>query len=1115
MTWDFVLNLQDTKQSMTWDFVLNLQDTTQLQVSPVAMGSTSLNSNGHTGMEGECATEPIAIIGLSCKFAGDAGSTEGFWRLMTEGRNAWSEPPPSRWNMKGTYHPDKDNLSTTNVKGAHFLEEDPGCFDAAFFGYSGSLAAAVDPQYRIQLESAYEALENAGQPLAKVAGSRTSCYTAVMTHDYHDGLVRDGDNLPRFLAVGTPSALSANRISHFFDLRATSLTLDTGCSGGIVALHQAVLGLGAREADMAIVGGCNLMLSPDHFKTFSSLGMLSPEGISYAFDSRANGYGRGEGVGTIVLKRLRDALEAGDPVRAVIRESLLNQDGKTDTITQPSERAQIQLMRDCYRHAGLSPSETQYFEAHGTGTPTGDPIEARAIAAVFGAHSDARRRTRPLILGSVKTNIGHTGAASGLASVIKVVLAMERNQIPPSINYEKPNREMRFQEWGLEVATKLEQWPAVEGETRRASINNFGFGGTNSHVVIEDASLFLHGESATSESSPNGQSNTNAQSQANRSSQETGSEVLVFPGRDEQSCLRMLSGIKSYLERQCNTLGTDQAKLMRDLSFTLSSRRTRFTPGWVGAYAVPYSDSEPGLAINSLDAQSRHLKPVRLESQPPRIGLVFTGQGAQWYAMARELISSYRIFQTTLDEAQGYLDEFGAGWSLVEELMRDAATTRVNTTALGIPICVAVQIALVRLLWSWGIEPTAVTSHSSGEIAASYTVGAMNLRQAMAAGYYRASLAAERSLSSETGSPKGGMAALGVGQETAEREYLARVLREDGKAVVACVNSPSSVTIAGDESVVQQVVVIAVENGVFARRLKVDMAYHSHHMVTLAEPYMEALHAASEPASQKRLDMIFSSPVTGGRVTHSKQLVDPDHLVRSLVQPVQFVKAFTDMVLGGVDESNPSSRNVDVVVEVGPHTALGGPIKEIMALPEFEGLDAVPYMSCLKRGENARDSMLNLAVGLVRKGYPLELSRLCIDHKGHHKPNILTDLPPYPWNHGIRYWAEARAHRAYLQRDQGPHDLLGVPVPGANPDASAWTQRVRVADHRWLEDHVIQGAILWPGAGFVSLAIEAMKQIGTPSTAVTGFRLRQVEIDQALVVPDDDKGLRCRRCCAP
>ncbi|TVY81978.1 Asperfuranone polyketide synthase afoG, partial [Lachnellula suecica] len=454
----------------------------------------------------DTVTEPIAIIGLSCRFAGDAHNAEGFWKMMAEGRNAWSEPLPSRWQGKGAYHPDADKLSTTNVKGAHFLQEDPGCFDAAFFSYSGNLAAAVDPQYRLQLESTYEALENAGLPLAKVSGSKTSCYTAVFTHDYHDGLMRDADNLPRLLHIGTPAAMSANRISHFFDLRGTSFTLDTGCSGGLVALHQAVLGLRAQEADMAVVSASNLMLSPDQFKTFSSMGMVSPDGRSFAFDSRANGYGRGEGVGTLVLKRLKDSLEAGDPIRAVIRETYLNQDGKTDTITLPSQSAQTELQKECYRRAGLDPINTQYFEAHGTGTPSGDPIEARSIAAVFGPHTG---RTKPLLIGSVKTNIGHTEAASGLAAVIKVVLALENGQIPPSVNFEKLNPELRFEEWGLKVATKLEPWPAAEDEARRASINNFGFGGTNSHVILEDAKSFLTGSSRTNQTNgyTNGYSN--------------------------------------------------------------------------------------------------------------------------------------------------------------------------------------------------------------------------------------------------------------------------------------------------------------------------------------------------------------------------------------------------------------------------------------------------------------------------------------------------------------------------------------------------------------------------------------------------------------------------------
>lgn len=315
----------------------------------------------------------------------------------------------------------------------------------------------------------------AGISMAQIAGSMTSVYAGIFTHDYHEGLIRDEEKLPRFLPIGTLSAMASNRISHFFDLRGPSMTVDTGCSTGLVALHQAVLGLRSGEANMAIVSGCNLMLTPDVFKVFSSLGMLSPDGRSYAFDSRANGYGRGEGVGTVVIKRLKDALADGDSIRAVIRETYLNQDGKTETITSPSQEAQEALMRECYRRAGLSPRDTQYFEAHGTGTPTGDPIEARAIAAVFGAN-----RTESLRIGSVKTNIGHTEAASGLAGLIKVVLALEKGQIPPSANFDKPNPKLKLEEWGLKVATELEKWPVTGQAQRRASLNNFGYGGTNS-----------------------------------------------------------------------------------------------------------------------------------------------------------------------------------------------------------------------------------------------------------------------------------------------------------------------------------------------------------------------------------------------------------------------------------------------------------------------------------------------------------------------------------------------------------------------------------------------------------------------------------------------------------
>ncbi|EAQ86385.1 hypothetical protein CHGG_07638 [Chaetomium globosum CBS 148.51] len=934
--------------------------------------------------------EPIAIIGLSCKFAGDAANPQGLWKMLAEGRDAWSEIPTSRFDPKGVYHPDAQKLSTTHVKGAHFIEEDIGLFDAAFFNYSAETASALDPQYRIQLESAYEALENAGLSMSQVAGTNTSVYAGIYTHDYHDGLMRDEEKLPRFLLIGTMAAMASNRISHFFDLRGPSMTIDTGCSTALVALHQAVLGLRAREADMSIVGGCNLMLAADMFKMFSSLGLVGPDGRSYSFDSRANGYGRGEGVGTVVIKRLSDALAAGDPIRAVIRDTYLNQDGKTETITSPSQAAQEALIRECYRRAGLSPQGTQYFEAHGTGTPAGDPIEARAIAAVLGGG-----RTEKLRIGSVKTNIGHTEAASGLAGLIKVVLALEKGQIPPSVNFKEPNPQLKLDEWGLKVATELEPWPATNGEPRRASVNNFGYGGTNSHVILEDAGRWAPQPLIKAPPS------TQAEAQ---------SDVLVFYGRDEQACQRIVANTQEYLrnrklENPAMSAG-EILSLIKSLAWTLSMRRSRFP--WVSAHVATYSD-DLDQVIRSLDAPQ--FKPVRIPSRAPRIGMVFTGQGAQWYAMGRRLIHVFPIFRSTIYTAQHFLREFGADWSLIEELNRDAETSRVNTTALSIPVCVAVQIALVRLLRFLGISPSAVTSHSSGEIAAAYTVGALTLRQAMAAAYYRSAMAADKTLMNASGGgPKGAMVAVGVGSEAAQ-EFLDRVASTNGKAVVACINSPSSVTIAGDEAAVQQVEDLAKGDGVFARRLRVDTGYHSHHMMPIAEPYRQALRqalssnnqtshnetdpatagipegapwakqylaalsAALEAEAQTLRDegpIAFSSPVTGGRITELSQLADPEHWVGSLLQPVQFVDAFTDMVLGDMDESGTS---VDVVLEVGPHTALGGPIKEILAEAEFEGVD-VAYMGCLVRNEDSHDNLRAAALNLLRRGAPVHLEQL-------------------------------------------------------------------------------------------------------------------------------------------
>ncbi|KAF2139471.1 uncharacterized protein K452DRAFT_232273 [Aplosporella prunicola CBS 121167] len=1042
-------------------------------------------------------SEPIAIVGLSCKFAGDASSPDKLWKLLEEGRSAWSEIPASRFNPKGTFHPNSEKLSTVHVRGAHFMEEDVGMFDAAFFGYSAETASTLDPQFRLQLESVYEALENAGLPLAQIAGSKTSVFAGLFVHDYRDGLVRDEDNIPRFFLTGVGSAMASNRISHFFDFRGASMTIDTGCSTTLVALHQAVQSLRSGECDMSIVGGSNVLINPDNFKTMGSLGFLSPDGKCFAFDSRGNGYGRGEGVATIVIKRLKDAVAAGDPIRAVIRETVLNQDGKTETLTSPSQAAQEALMRECYARAGIDPLSTQYFEAHGTGTATGDPIEAGAIGAVFEGHR--RKAEEALRIGSVKTNIGHTEATSGLASVIKVALAMEKGIIPPTINFEKPNPKLQLEEWRLKIATELEKWPAAAGEILRASVNNFGYGGANAHVIMDNAASSLS----------NG-TNRTLNGHTHDSSVDA-TKLLVLSAKDEQACRKMVDNLKEFLvksEQDGREVATEL--FLQSLAYTLGQRRTLFP--WVAAFPVPFTKGV-GEVVTALS--SPKFRPSRT-SRRPRIGMVFTGQGAQWYAMGRELITEYPVFKASLEEADTLLKELGSDWSLIEELHRDAKTTRVNGTGFSIPICIAVQISLVRLLRTWGVTPTAVTSHSSGEIAAAYTVGVISFRSAVGIAYYRSKLAADMTLE---GPVKGGMLAVGLGSQDSER-YIER-LTCGARAVVACINSPASTTVAGDVAAIEELEALLKADDVFARRLKVDTAYHSHHMEPIAAQYREALSnmPPDDAAKDNKLKSIaFASAVTGFRISSAKKIAHPDHWVGSLLQPVQFIDAFTEMVLGDLDSTEPS---VDIVVEVGPHTALGGPIQQILELPEFDGIQ-LPYYGCLVRHANAVESIQTLAANLLREGYPLDMEAVNFPHGRDQQVRVLTNLPSYPWIHQTRHWAEPRSNLGLRERDQAPHDLLGHLVPGTNPQAPTWRHTLRATESPWVRDHVIQSNMLYPGCGFISLAIEAVKQQLTmldqdqqATKKISGYRVRDVNVLQALVIPDTADGIEIQTVLRP
>ncbi|KAL4916483.1 hypothetical protein BDW62DRAFT_186074 [Aspergillus aurantiobrunneus] len=1011
-------------------------------------------------------TTPIAIVGMGCRFAGGVTSPEKLWELVAAGRSAWSEIPEDRYHRDAFFHPDAQKLGASNVKGGYFLQEDVGLFDTSFFNFTAEVSAAMDPQIRLLLEVTYEALESAGITLAQIAGSNTSVFTGSFIRDYHDLLSRDPDTLPRYFTTGNFAAMIANRISHFFDLQGPSTPVDTGCSTSMTALHLACQTLRSGESDASIVGGTCVMLNPDMFCQLSSLGFIGPDGKSFAFDTRANGYGRGEGIATLVLKRLDDALRDGDPIRAVIRETGMNQDGKTPTITSPSGAAQEALMRSCYSRAGLDPSETTYVEAHGTGTKAGDPVEVAAIGSVFGA---GRTSQRPLLLGSVKSNLGHTEAASGLAAIIKVCKALEWGQIPPSINIERVNDALDFRGGGLQVAQSLDAWSSAG--VRRASVNNFGYGGSNTHVIMEDAADAV----------------ADYRSQQPEVLQESHSQrkVFVLSAKDDGATKRARERLLEHIEKNDPSL--------QDLSYTLNQRRSRF-PYMIACSAASLSELSTALADPTLNAV--------YAAAVPRLGFVFTGQGAQWYGMGRELIREYPVFRDALEEADSIFQGFGAPWSCIEELSRDQATTLVDKPQFSFPLSCLIQLALLRLLASWGIRPTAVTGHSSGEVAAAYAAGALDFREALAVVYFRGVLTSQ--LVAKSTSP-GGMLAVALGQADVQ-PYLDRLT--SGVVVIACVNSPASVTISGDLAAIEELQQYLEADSVFARRLRVESAYHSHHMLPLQQEYRDVLEKHLNRTRQFNPDVVFSSPVSGGVLDQPDEL-GPEHWVQNMLQPVLFDQCLQNMCTDLV--SGSPVHTVDMLIEIGPHGALAGPIRQCLSA------SPITYTSCLTRKQDAVHTIQTLASSLIMHGYPVDLGQVNFPRGEDRTLRAIPDLPSYPWNHSQRFWAEPRTSREHRLRKHGHHDLLGTRVPGLASGLALWRLILRPSDAPWVRDHIVQAEMVYPGAGCLAMAIEGMRQIemDDSSRTIRGYRLRLVEITRALIVPDTADGVEVQLLIKP
>lgn len=938
-------------------------------------------------------------------------------------------------------------------------------FDANFFNISQVEAESIDPQQRLIMEVTYEALENGGIPIHQLAGSRTGVFMASFTSDYREMLCRDPETAPRYTATGTSSTATSNRASWFYDLRGPSFTVNTACSSGLVATHLACQSLWTGESETAIVGGTSLLLNPDMFLFFSNQQFLAGDGRSKSFAENGDGYGRGDGIGVVILKRVEDALRDGDPIRAVIRGTAVNQDGHTKGFTLPSADAQVQLIEDAYRGAGLSLAETRYVEAHGTGTRAGDSQEVEALSRTFCQH---RTASDPLLVGSVKANIGHLEACAGLASLIKCVFVLETGWIPPTQSSKTRNPAIPSE---VHVPATLMPWP-TKG-LRRVSTQGFGYGGTNAHIIIDDAYHYLHARGQMGHHYSYATPRTLTAKSNGRSSINNGSQQWLFrlQAQDKEGLKRVRAALSQHLA----DVQPDQEEnyYLRDLAYTLNSRRSRLQ--WQ-TFAVAGSLVELSQALD--DEPWANPEQRQTTVQTPRLGFVFTGQGAQWPRMGVELMA-YEVFRHSVEQSDRYLrQELGCPWSAVEELAKPESLSHLHLASHSQALCSVLQIALVDLLSDWQIAPSAVTGHSSGEIAAAYCLGALTKTDALKVAYYRGLLASEMKQMDAT--VRGAMIAIGATPDQVTK-WIDQLTR--GEVVIACVNSPTSVTASGDAAAINELAAIVKKAGVWGRQLKVDTAYHSPHMQMIAAPYFELL-ADIEPR-----------PAHQGRSMHSSvfgRQIDPAelgavHWVRNLVSPVLFADAVSAML-----------KHVDLLVEVGPHSALQGPVRQTM---QAHGVSGVEYVSVLSRGQSATRTALACAGHLLLAGIPVDLRRV---NREDSPPRPVVDLPAYPWNHSARFWAESRLAKEFRLRQHPRLPLLGAPCPSMGARERHWRGMVRLSEEPWIRDHVIQDSILYPGAGLLVMAIEAAAQEAAPGRTISTFRLRDVRLDTALLVTDDE-----------
>ena len=913
----------------------------------------------------------IAIVGVSCRLPGSPDPA-AFWRLLTEGAHAIAETPPDRWDASALYDEDPSAKGRLNSRLGGYLEGIDR-FDPAFFGISPREAAVMDPQQRLMLELSWEALEDAGIVPDSLRGSRTGVFTGASSADYEVLVHRNGlSAITQHTATGLNRGVISNRVSHALGLHGPSLTVDSAQSSSLVAVHLACESLRRGESTSAIAGGVNLNLTPEGSVAFAKFGALSPDGRCYAFDARANGTVLGEGGGAVVLKPLSRALADGDFVYCVIRGSAVNHDGADGGLTSPNPLAQAENLRQAYQRAGVAPAEVQYVELHGTGTKVGDPVEAAALGAVLGA---GRTPDSPLVVGSVKTNIGHLAAAAGIAGLLKTVLAIRHRRIPPSLNFESPNPLIALDEWNLRVQQGFGEWPDAE-RSLVAGVSAFGMGGTNCHVVLAEPP---NQDTATADDRAaegpvpwlvSARTEAALRAQAARLAGHLAEAETTGPLDVGYS----LAATRSSFEYRAVLLGENRGELMSGLTALAEGRRV---PGTVrGVPGVP--GERGGLAF------------------------LFAGQGSQRPAMGRELAAVFPRFAAELDAVCAQFDAH-LDRPLRDLLFADEGSAEaelLGQTAFTQPALFAVEVALYRLIEGWGVKPDYLAGHSIGELAAAHVAGVLTLADATAL------VAARGQLMQEL--PAGGAM---MSLEAAEADVLPLLRGRQGRVGIAAVNGPAATVISGDEDAVLEVAAVVAGRGGKTKRIRVSHAFHSPHMDAMLDEFRAV--ASRLSFHPPRIPLV--SNVTG-ELLDAEQVCDPEYWVRHVRQPVRFLDGVRLLEREGVA----------AFLEIGPGGVLSGMGRDCLS----EDAEDIVLIPALRGDRSESKTLLGALAQLHVRGVRVDWPGFFADRGGRR-----IALPTYAFQRE-RYWVQPRDPGTGADHGGGI-DLPGETVPGVHPEVDA------------------------------------------------------------------------------